>query len=244
MMAGMIERDEDARVARLVEAEAMAYRLFEEAVAAGLIAPGRSEQQISDAIKDLAAHRFDVDRFWHKRIVRAGPNTLLPYRDNPPDRVLAEDDIAFLDFGPVFARWEADFGRTYVLGDDPRKHALLADLAAVWEAGRDLFAADPDITGAQLYHGVCQLAADRGWEFGGPIAGHLVGEFPHERLAGDRTDAYLKPGSHRPMRRLEASGLQCHWILEIHLVDRALGYGGFVEQLLDIGPHAALGAPM
>jgi Xaa-Pro dipeptidase len=28
-----------------------------------------------------------------------------------------------------------------------------------------------------------------------------------------------------------------HWILEIHLVDRALGIGGFYEELLDLGPE-------
>jgi len=27
-----------------------------------------------------------MDRHWHKRIVRAGPNTLQPYAQNPPDR--------------------------------------------------------------------------------------------------------------------------------------------------------------
>ena len=34
---------------------------------------------------------------------------------------LTDDDILFLDLGPIFAEWEADFGRTYVLGDDPVK---------------------------------------------------------------------------------------------------------------------------
>ena len=31
--------------------------------------------------------------YWHKRIVRSGPNTLLPYRENPPDRAIGTDDI-------------------------------------------------------------------------------------------------------------------------------------------------------
>ncbi|MEU7875714.1 hypothetical protein [Dactylosporangium sp. NPDC049140] len=26
----------------------------------------------------------------------------------------------------------------------------------------------------------------------------------------------------------------CHWILEVHLVDRCRGFGGFYEQLLDL----------
>ena len=37
------------------------------------------------------------------------------------------------------------------------------------------------------------------------------------------------------MRRHDKSGRQCHWILEIHLVDAAREFGGFYEQLLDLG---------
>jgi hypothetical protein len=40
----------------------------------------------SDAIRDLGSDMFGIDRRWHKRIVRAGPNALQPYRHNPPDR--------------------------------------------------------------------------------------------------------------------------------------------------------------
>jgi Xaa-Pro aminopeptidase len=230
---------ESARVSRLVEAEAQAVRLFDTVADRGLLLPGQSERAVSGAVRDLAADLFGVSRYWHKRVVRAGPNTLAPYQENPPDRLLGADDIAFLDFGPIFEQWEADFGRTYVLGDDPHKHALNAALEPVWLAGRDAFAADPDITGERLYERVCALASDAGWEFGGHIAGHLVGQFPHEAIAGDRVHSYIKPGSDRPMRGRDGAGNVCHWILEVHLVDRAAGYGGFYEQLLDIGPNAA-----
>ncbi|MBL0183682.1 MAG: M24 family metallopeptidase [Chitinophagaceae bacterium] len=40
---------------------------------------------------------------------------LHPYNGNPPDRVIEEDDIVFLDFGPIFNGWEADLGRTGML---------------------------------------------------------------------------------------------------------------------------------
>ena len=73
-----------------------------------------------------------------------------------------------------------------------------------------------------------------GREFGGEIAGHLVGEFPHEKIAGDEIDSYVAPGSPLPMRRNDRSGRQCHWILEVHLVDRERGFGGFQEELLDL----------
>jgi Xaa-Pro aminopeptidase len=233
-----VEEDEAARVERLVDAERRAVELFEAVVERELIRPGRGEREVSDAVRDLAAELLGVQRWWHKRIVRAGENTLHPYRENPPDRVLAADDIAFLDFGPIFEEWEADFGRTYVLGDDPDKLRLRDDLERIWFAGRDRFAATPDITGAQLYEHLRELAAGAGWELGAEHAGHLVGQFPHEKVSGDGVPFYIRPGSDRPMRRTDEVGLTCHWILEVHLVDRTAGYGGFFEQLLDLGPNA------
>ncbi|OLT12839.1 aminopeptidase [Pseudonocardia sp. CNS-139] len=228
------EADEAARAEQLVAAEERAEELFAEAVRRGLIAPGRTESEVSAAVRDLAGELFGVRRFWHKRIVRAGPNTLHPYRENPPDRVIGDDDVVFLDFGPIFAEWEADFGRTYVLGDDPRKHHLQADLPLVFEAGRSWFEAHEDVTGAQLYAYVTGLAEAAGWRFGGPHCGHLVGEFPHEVIDGERIESYIAPGNTHRMRRLDRAGRRCHWILEVHLVDPERGYGGFYEQLLTL----------
>ncbi len=110
-------------------------------------------------------------------------NTLQPYRENPPDRVLGPDDIAFCDFGPVLEQWEADFGRTYMLGQDPVKIRLRDTLPVIFDAGREYFESHPEISGEQLYAHMVRLAADAGWTFGGSIAGHLVGQFPHEKIA-------------------------------------------------------------
>ncbi|SFN75390.1 Metallopeptidase family M24 [Pseudonocardia ammonioxydans] len=226
--------DEDTRAHHLVQAEHQAIALFDEVTRRGLIAPGVSERAVSDRVRDLGAEMFGTDKHWHKRIVRAGENTLEPYRENPPDRRIGEDDIVFVDLGPIFAEWEADVGRTFVLGDDPVKHRLRDDLPRIWEAGRAHFEATPDIGGAELFAHVVGLAEAAGWEFGGPHSGHLVGEFPHEFIDGERIESYIAPGSTHPMRRLDPSGRRCHWILEIHLVDRARGIGGFFEQLLTL----------
>jgi len=230
--------DENERVARLLDAQTKAAVLFDQVIEQGLITPGIGERAASDAIRDLAAESFGVDRFWHKRIVRAGANTLQPYRENPPEVIIAPDDIVFCDFGPIFEQWEADFGRTYVLGDDPVKHALCAALPVVWHAGRDYFHAHPDVTGEGLCAHMVELAEQAGWQFGGTIAGHLVGQFPHEKIAGDSIESYIALGNKTPMRRVDRAGQQCHWILEVHLVDRGREIGGFVEELLDIGVPA------
>jgi Xaa-Pro aminopeptidase len=225
---------ESVRVERLRDAQAKAAALFGEIERRGMVRPGVGERQLSDEIRDLAADMFGVTRHWHRRVVRAGENTLLPFHADPPDRVLADDDIAYLDLGPIFEEWEADFGRTFVLGEDPDKLALRDALPRVWQAGRTFFEANADITGAQLYEHVVGLAQAEGFEFGAPIAGHLLGEFPHKKISGDEARFYVAPGSDEPMRRTDPTGRVCHWILEVHLANRARGFGGFYEQLLDV----------
>ncbi|MFJ4966668.1 M24 family metallopeptidase [Streptomyces sp. NPDC088729] len=226
---------EVGRTRSLLEAQAKAAELFAEVETRGLVAPGRGERAVSDAVRDLANEMFGPTRHWHKRIVRSGPNTLHPYKENPPDRTIGEDDIAFADFGPIFEEWEADYGRTFVLGDDPVKHRLRDDLPEVFAAGRRAFEADPAITGAALYAEVDRLAVGRGWRLGGWHAGHPVGEFPHEKIDGADVESYVTPGNETPLRRLDRAGRVCHWILEIHLVDPDRGFGGFHEELLDLG---------
>ena len=76
-----------------------------------------------------------------------------------------------------------------------------------------------------------RLAAEAGWELGGWHAGHLVGEFPHERIDGADVESYVAPANDTPLRRTDKAGRVCHWILEIHLVDRERGFGGFYEKL-------------
>jgi Xaa-Pro aminopeptidase len=231
--------DEDVRAARLLDAQDKAAQLFAAVERHGLIRAGVHEVEASDAIRDLAAEMFGVDRHWHKRIVRAGANTLQPYRRNPPDRLIGGDDIVFCDFGPVFEKWEADFGRTFVLGSDPVKLRLRDALPVVWNAGREFFAAHPGISGEQLFAHVTELAERAGWEFGGSIAGHLIGQFPHDKIDGAGIESYIAPGNDKPMRRTDRAGQRCHWILEVHLVDRGRQIGGFHEELLDLGGPAA-----
>ena len=118
--------DEVAR--SLIEAQEKARALFAEVVAGGLIVPGKLESELSTDIHHLARERFGLRRHWHKRIARAGENTMLGYHDEPADRRIAADDVVYLDFGPVFEAWEADYGRTYVVGSDPVKRRLVADI--------------------------------------------------------------------------------------------------------------------
>jgi Xaa-Pro dipeptidase len=230
-----MEKLESKRGAALLQAQNNANQLFSAAETQGLIRPNVTESQINQDIYDLAEKMFGISTYWHKRIVRAGSNTLRPYDENPPDLTLAEDDILFLDLGPVFEAWEADFGRTFVLGSDPLKLKLRDDIAKAFAQGKQYFHSHPEITADELYRYAQKMARDDGWEYGGPIAGHLIGQFPHERIPNDKISLYVHPENPMKMRGQDAEGQQRHWILEIHFIDRAKKIGGFYEELLTIG---------
>ena len=223
--------DEKVRSAKLRGAQAKAIELFDAVRHSGIIVPGVREIEASNSIRDLASEMFGVDRYWHKRIVRAGENTLRSLREDPPDRVLDDDDIVFCDFGPIFEQWEADVGRTYVIGDDPVKLKLRDSLPSVWQEGKAFFEQHEDVTGEQLYAQMAELGSRAGWELAGDTVGHLVGQYPHGE---DDRASYIAQGNNQPMRRKDRNGQQCHWILEVHLVDRERKIGGFYEQLLDL----------
>ncbi|KAJ5569714.1 uncharacterized protein N7459_009144 [Penicillium hispanicum] len=234
MADSAISTKESERAAHLLDAQNKAVQLFEE-IERDLIRPGISEKTLNDEIYQLGFDRYGIKTHWHKRVIRSGPNTLAPFAENPPDRIIQADDILVVDLGPVFEAWEADFGRTFVLGDDPAKIKLRDDLQPIWELVKARYDADPDMSGEQLYGIACQVAKARGWEFGADIAGHLVGSFPHERIPRDRVSLYIADGNAQTMNCAGKDGCKRHWILEIHLHDREGGFGGFTEQLLTVG---------
>ena len=68
-------RPSERRIA-LVEAEKRAETLFDEIEKRNLVRPGRTEREIEQEIYQIALEQFGVEKHWHKRIVRAGANTL------------------------------------------------------------------------------------------------------------------------------------------------------------------------
>ncbi|KAJ5611275.1 hypothetical protein N7510_007994 [Penicillium lagena] len=223
--------EDKERLANLRDAEYKADQLFRE-IERDLIRPGITEKDLSQEIHELGAKRFAIKSHWHKRVVRTGENTLCPYSANPPNLVIQADDIMFVDLGPLFEEWEADFGRTFVLGDDPDKIKLRDALEPTWHAVRARFLSNTKMTGEQLYQIAVEEASKRGWKFGAQLAGHLIGNFPHERIPNDKISLYITKGNHQPMNALGADGHRRHWILEIYLHHPSRPIGGFFEQLL------------
>jgi len=221
-----------ARFAHLIAAEQRALDLLAAIEASDIVRAGRRESEVEADIAALAEREFGVVRHWHKRLVRSGPNSICVFSDDPPDRSIAPNETVYLDLGPVFSDWEADVGQTYLVGDDPARRALVAALPAVFEAICAHAHAHPDVTGAELYAFAHTAAEAHGFAFGGKIAGHTIGEFPHLTWPGERAHIRLSPENPTRLSDPDHLGRQRFWIIEAHLVAHDRSFGGFYERLL------------
>jgi Xaa-Pro dipeptidase len=218
----------------LLQAQGKARQLLREIEARKLIAPGTTEKDLSERIYALAFELFGTRKHWHKRVVRTGENTFYSYKVDPPNLPINDGDLVYLDLGPVFEEYEADIGKTYLLGNDPTKTKLIEDLETIFRQGKSIYSTDPAMTGAQLWLKVLELTEEAGWSFGNNHAGHIVGEFSHSQRYGDSLELRISAENHLPMHTPLPDGQKRHWILEIHLVDKDGKFGGFFEDLLTL----------
>lgn len=218
---------------KLLHAQNTSIEFFHAIEENNLITAGKSEEQLNLEVCDLASKKFGIKDHWHKKIVRSGKNTLAIYPDNPPNRKIDKDDILFIDLGPIVDGYEADIGRTYVLGNNPKKLKLKKDVEEAWYEIREWYQRQSILKASDLFN-YCVLKAKRlGWEFGGEIAGHIVGRYPHEQPADPKSlELDIHPDNHDDIFLRDADGNQRHWILELQFVDKENEIGGYFEQLL------------
>ena len=218
---------------KLLNAQNISIQFFKAIEENNLIVAGKPDEQLNSEICDLALNGFGIEKHWHKKIVRTGKNTLATYPDNPPGRVIGKDDILFIDLGPVVEGYEADIGRTYVLGNDPQKLKLKRDVENAWYEIQKWYQRQTRLKASVLFQYVVEKAQEMGWEFAGEIAGHIVGKYPHEQPADPRSlELDIHPDNHNDMFLPDANGNKRHWILELQFIDRKNEIGGYFEQLL------------
>jgi hypothetical protein len=216
----------------LIQAENVALALFTEIEDRQLIIAGKDEETLNEEIFQLAKELFSIEKHWHKRIIRSGENTLHPYKVNPPNRIIQTDDILFFDFGPIIEKWEADLGRTYVIGSNPLKIKLKNDIEKAWYETKYWVDSQTELSASNLFKFATNKAKEYGWEFGGELAGHLIGEFPHQKLEPGNYGLYVHPENETDIFAKDENGMERHWILEMHFIDKSNKIGGFYEQLL------------
>jgi Xaa-Pro aminopeptidase len=169
---------DEAELARLREACAIADRALAELITAGGIAPGRTERAVG---RDLDGRMLDLgaEAPSFETIVAAGPNSAIPHH-RPTDRALAAGDFVKLDFGATYRGYHSDMTRTLVLGRPADWQRDVYDLvAAAQAAGRAALAPDADVVAVDAAARSVIVAAGQGDNFGHGL-GHGVGLEIHE----------------------------------------------------------------
>jgi hypothetical protein len=139
----------------------------------------------------------------------------------PSDKgvILGDDDIFFVDIGPIYDGYEGDAGDTFVFGTDPDHHRAKRDARAIWDQIRDVWF-NESMTGKALYARAESAAADLGWKLNLDLSGHRLSDFPHSA----HYDGPLAEVAFRPSPQL--------WVLEIAIIHPERGFGAFYEDLL------------
>jgi Xaa-Pro aminopeptidase len=218
---------------KLINAQNVSIQFFKSVEDSNLIIVGKSEEQLNAEVCELAFKEFGIKEHWHKKIVRTGRNTLATYPDNPPDRVIDKDDILFIDLGPIVRGYESDIGRTYVVGNNPQKLKLKRDVEKAWYEIQGWYQKRVTLKASELFQYAVDKAKEFGWEFGGQIAGHIIGKYPHEQPVDPGSlELDVHPENHNDMFLPDANGDKRHWVLELQFIDRENEIGGYFEQLL------------
>lgn len=180
--------------------------------------PGMREAD-ADRIAARVFEELGFERIWHPTHIRFGRNTLKLYKEpSEPDVVLGENDLFFIDIGPVWEGHEGDYGDTFIVGDEPARQAiaiaarrLFETVALRWREG---------CTGRELYAFAESAALAEGYVLNLGSPGHRLGDFPHSvHRAGKLAVADFPP----------SPGL---WVLEIQIRHPSLPIGAFYEDLL------------
>jgi methionyl aminopeptidase len=159
-------------------------------------------------------------RGWHHIIVRCGSNTTKDFMErSEPGVVLGENDIFFVDIGPIYGDTEGDAGDTFVFGDNPDHLRAKSEVRLIWDQVRDKWFAD-GTTGKELYDYATEVTEGYGWKLNLDLSGHRLSDYPHSA----HYDGPLAEVEFRPSPNL--------WVLEIAIAHPSGTFGAFYEDLL------------
>lgn len=158
-------------------------------------------------------------KFWHPSKFRIGANTVKSFKDISDEVTLSNDDIFFIDIGPVFLNHEGDYGETFVLGNNPKLLNLKMAAKNIFLASQKKWK-EEQLTGEELYRFASSEALKYNLELNTKMYGHRLGDFPHALYyKGKLGEIVTTPSPHL-------------WVLEIHVIDHSINRGAFYEDIL------------
>jgi len=169
---------DDAELAALRTACAIADAALAELIEHGGLAPGRTEAEVAlDLEYRMRAHGAAGPSF--ASIVAAGPHSAVPHH-SPTATPLRAGDFVKIDFGALVDGYHSDMTRTVVLGAAADwQRELYALVAAAQAAGRAALSPGVEVADVDAAARGVVVAAGRGEEFLHPL-GHGVGLQIHE----------------------------------------------------------------
>ncbi len=186
---------------------------------AARVAPGMVEEDAVEMAKDLLTE-LDMLKGWHDVYVRFGSNTLKTFgAPSDPGVVLGENDLFFIDIGPVWKDWEGDGGDTFVVGSNADMARCAADARKLFHFVRKKWS-QTGLSGKALYDFATAEAEAMGWVLNLDLSGHRLSDFPH---------AAIYDG---PLAEIDFHPSPLLWVLEIHIRDRDGKFGAFFEDML------------
>lgn len=185
------------------------------------IGPGTTELEAKAILQEVQTLK-GAPKSWHPPQIRFGVNSTLPFNVRGEENVaLKENDIYFLDIGPIFDGHEGDVGRAFSVGSNSEYERCCRDVEIIWKEVRDHWK-NNGVTGPELYSFAASRAEARGWVLSLQKAnGHRIADFPHAAKARGSVEEF--PGVPRPNR----------WILEIQIRHPEKPFGAFYEDLLN-----------
>lgn len=190
---------------------------------ASAVRPGMTQARATELASQIL-QQLGMERIWHRTLVRFGSDTLKMFNE-PVDNAnaLGENDIFFVDIGPLWNGHEGDAGDTFVVGDDPEMLACAEAARWLWHEVSEKWRCDR-LSGEALYGFAAERAHALGWRLNLDVKGHRVCDFPH---------AIYKAGRLGDFDLCPVTGL---WVLEIQIAHPHRPFGAFYEDLLVAEP--------
>jgi len=190
---------------------------------AAAVRPGMTQARATERAAQIL-HELGMQRIWHRTLVRFGSDTLKVFSEPvAADKVLGDDDIFFIDIGPVWDEHEGDAGDSFVVGSDPEMAACVEAVRRLWREVAQRWRED-GLGGQALYRFAAERARALGWRLNLDIRGHRVSDFPH---------AIYNAGKLGDFASCPSTGL---WVLEIQIAHLERPFGAFYEDLLVADP--------
>lgn len=193
-------------------AREMTYKLSSQ------IRPGMQEHDAVQLYRKLKTE-FAVEKDWHPPKIRFGKNTIKSFYDQSEPHTLQEEDIFFIDIGPVIEGHEADYGETFTIGNI-FEQKLIANYSTKLfsEVGKHWL--EKRCAGPELYRFAKSKAESSGFILDMGSDGHRIGDFPHH--------VHFKGAIIECAETIIPNA----WILEIHVLDKSKNFGAFYEDIL------------